>query len=250
MNAMLRKGVVCAAAVAMLSAVPAVAGPWAQPGGAGQGFGYSQSFSFANGQDVNGLFGEPFLDSANDTFYFFESAFQVTSQNGGSSSQFDEVSLDVYANPGLTFSLMRVTANGSFNAGGGGASNEVDLSAILSLTELGANDMYDGGGGDDGRDFSGDMVAITDDGGTFPKSNDAGTWNGLATVDVTVVFPVPDDAIHVSMSNDVIAITTAGGTAEIDVQYQDLKIEFQLIPEPASLSLLAVGALALVRRRR
>jgi len=248
MNMTLRKALVCAAAaaVAMLGAAPAVAGPWSQPGGVGQGTGSSMSFTFANGQDLNGLFGEPFLDSANDTFYFFESAFQVTSQNGGTTAQYDEVSMDVFANPGLTFSLMRVTANGSYNSGGGGTTNEVDLDGLLTMTELGPNESFDGGVGDDGRQFSGDLVTTPG----FPKSNEAGTWSGAAFADVMVEFPVPDDSIHVSISNNVIAITTAGGTAELDVQYQDLKIEFQLIPEPASLSLLAVGALALLRRRR
>jgi hypothetical protein len=241
MNSNLRKGLVCAAALAgSLTATAAFAGAWAAPGGS------SASFTYANGQDINGLFGEPFVDTANDTFYFVESAFQVNAANGSTDTQFDEVSLDVFANPGLTFSLMRVTANGSYNAGGGGSTNEVDLQAMLNMTELGPNNAYDGGAGDDGRQFSGGLVTTPG----FPKSNEAGSWSGLANVDVTVEFPIPDDAIHVSISNNVIAITTAGGTAELDVQYSDLKIEFQLIPEPASLSLMAVGALALLRRRR
>lgn len=241
MNAMLRKGLLCGvvALVAAWGVESAVAGPWSQPNGA------SNSFTYANGGDINDHFGEPFLSASEDTFYFINANFQVNASNGTTDQEDDTVSFDVFANPGLQFSLIRVTANGSYSATGPGE-NEVDLSAMLALTELGANNQYDGGAGDDGRMWTGTL----DTAPSFPKSNASGGWSGLATVDITFEFPVPDDSLHVSMSNDVIAITGAGGSAEINVQYQDLKIELVVVPEPASLSLMGIGVLALLRRRR
>jgi hypothetical protein len=238
MNAMLRKALVCGV-VGVCAAAPAVAGPWSDPSGT------SNSFSYANGGDINGNFGDPFLSASEDTFYFINANFQVNAANGATDQQVDEVSFDVFANPGLQFKLIRVTANGSYAATGPGP-NEVDLSAMLALTELGANEQYDGGAGDDGRMWTGNL----DTAPSFPKSNAQGDWSGLATVDITFEFPIPDDSLHVSMANDVIAITGAGGSAQINVQYQDLKIELVVIPEPASLSLMGIGVLALLRRRR
>lgn len=225
---MVRKALVCGAiaAVALFGATSAVAGPWAQQAGA------SDSFTYAAGQDLNNHFGEPYVSA--DTFFFIDSNFQVQSQNGGNVTQDDTVSFDVFANAGLRFSLIRITAFGSYSSTGPGM-NSVSQSGLLSLTEIGPP----------GRAWQQQM----DTNPTFPKSDDNGGWSGLTTLDLSADFPDPT-AVHIDLSSDVVAITGAGGSAEINVQYEDLKIEFLLIPEPASLSLMAVGALALLRRRR
>jgi len=244
MKAIVRRVLVCGAvaAVGMLGASSALAGPWSQPNGA------SDSFTYANGGDLNGHFGDPIVSA--DTVFFLFSNFHVQSANGapaGGLPEFetDEVSFDVFANPGLQFSFVRVTAYGSYAATGPGG-NSVDLDAMLALTELGGNNSYDGGAGDDGRNFQGGMTTVP----AFPQVAANGQWSGLAVVDLQFEFPVPDDAMHVSMTNDVLAFTTQDGSAEMNVQYQDFKIEFIVIPEPAGLSLMAFGALALLRRRR
>jgi hypothetical protein len=247
MNTMLRKVLVCGALASMATfgATSAFGGPWSSPGGA------ADSFTYANGGDINGFFGEPYVSppgsapESADTFFFIGSNFQVQGANGTSESQFDEVSVDVFANPGLYFNLIRVYATGSYNATGPGE-NSVDIDAALMLTELGANDTYDGGLGDDGRSWTGNLDTSPE----FPKSDANGEWSGLASVDITFEFPIPDDALHISMSNNVLAITGVGGSAQMNVQYQDLRIEFGVVPEPASLALLAVGGIALMRRRR
>lgn len=226
MNNMMRKASLFAA-VAAVSAATAVAGPWSSPNGS------STSFSYANGGDINGRFGDPFVSA--DTFFFVNANFQVNAANGTSSSQNDTVAFDVFANPGLQFSLIRVTAFGSYAATGPGT-NQVDLDANLSLTELGGM----------GRTWNGPMNTVPG----FPQSNAQGSWSGLSAVDITFEFPTPDDSLHVAMANDILAITGAGGSAELNVQYQDLRIEFTVIPEPASFAMLGLGALALVRRRR
>jgi len=228
MNTMFRKALVCGSvALLAMGTGSAMAGTWATPNGA------SDSFSYANGQDINGFFGDPFVSA--DTFFYVGANFQVNASNGSSSSQGDVTSFDVTANPGLQFSLIRVTAFGSYAATGPGM-NQVDMDANLSLTELGGA----------ARTWNGPMITNP----TFPASDASGGWSGLSNVDVTFEFPTPHDVLHVEMANDVFAITGESGSAELNVQFQDLKITFQLVPEPASLSLMAVGALALLRRRR
>lgn len=222
------KGLVSCAFVALaVGVLPATAGPWSSPNG------NADSFSYANGGDINGNFGDPFVSA--DTFFFVNANFQVNAANGTSDSEGDVVSFDVFADPGLQFSLIRVTAFGSYAATGPGM-NQVDIDGELSLTEIGGLN----------RNWVGPLN--TNPG--FPQSDAQGGWSGLSVVDITFEFPVPDDSLHVSMANDVFAITGEGGSAEMNVQFQDLKIEFTVIPEPASLSLMAVGILGLLRRRR
>ena len=67
---------------------------------------------------------------------------------------------------------------------------------------------------------------------------------------VAFIFPVPSDDIHIELSNDILAISGPGGSATVNIQFQDLRLGFNVIPEPASASLMALGFLALVRRRR
>ncbi len=221
--------VVAAAVVLTVGASAALAGPWVNPAGSGD------HFTYANGGDLNGHFGEPFV--AGDQFFFTQANFHVYAENGASDTQDDTVSFDVFANPDWQFSLVRVYAFGSYAVTSGEGTDSAGVDAGLSLTEI------------DGlqRTYAGDLVTTP----AMPVDYEAsGSWSGLAVVDVTNEFPAVDDSMHIEMTNDVLAISSASGSAEINVQYQDFKIEFTMIPEPSSLALLALGGLALMRRRR
>jgi len=216
------------AAVAVLALVsPALAGPWSQPGGA------TDSFLYANGGDINGRFGEPFV--ALDTFYFFSTNFQVNSSNGSPAvdSKDDTMSVDVLAKPGLMFSEVHVMATGSYAVSGDAS---VDLDAELRMEELGGL----------GRTFFGPLVTDV----AFPITSGNGTYNGNAVVDVTFVFPTPFNEINLQLENLVQALSSAGGASELNVQFQQMEISFTVIPEPATLGLLALGGLVGIRRRR
>lgn len=216
------------ATVAVLAcATAAWAGPWANPAGAGD------DFTYANGGDVNGLFGEPFV--AGNTFFFANANFQVNASNGGQQTQSDMTFFDVMVNPGLFFSEMSVTAFGSYTVVGEGS--YVDLDSGLSLTEnVGLL-----------RNWTGPLSTSP----TFPVATpSSGIWSGQALVDVTFEFPSPADSIHVELSSLIDAVAGAIGSSEINVQYEDLTITFGIVPEPASLVLLGLGGLSLLRRRR
>ncbi len=226
------KTVACGLAVAAMGmfASSALAGAWLTPAGD------AGDFTYSNGQDINGYFGDPLVPGDN-TFYYIAADFQVSSAGGGpgpqGDHQFDTTSFDAVAKPGLQFSLIRVQAFGTYAVTGAGASVNVD--AGLDITENGGM----------GRNWAGPLATTPG----FPVTNGSGDWSGLSVVDITFELPVPYSSLHVAMANDVLAISIPGSSATINVQYQDLKIEFEVIPEPGTLALLALGGLALLRRK-
>jgi len=219
-------------AVALMLASPvAQAGPWTVPNGSTDSFGGPLDFSYSNGGDINGLFGDPFIFG--DAFSF-TTAFQVAASNGGQQSESDTVSVDVLADPGLKFSSVSVVASGSYLIDTEGS---VDVGASLSMSEN--TGLL--------RTFSDSLTSNVAFPITVPSS---GNFNGSALVNVDFVFPTPSDDINISLSNNILAIAGPMGTATVNIQFQDLSISFGVIPEPASASLVLVGFLALVRRRR
>ena len=212
--------------IGLMVCVPAaLGGPWGSPGGNGD------DFTYANGQDINGLFGSPVVDG--NTFYFVGANFQIQASNGDHTTQEDTASFDVTVNSGLFFSTMTVHAFGSYSVVGEGSS--VGLDSGIELAENAGLE----------RIWSGPLNTTPG----FPITSGSGTWSGDAMVDVTWEFPTPADSMHVELSCIIDALAGSVGSSQINVQYQDLAISFGVIPEPASVLLLGLGGLGLLRRR-
>ncbi|MCP4589567.1 MAG: PEP-CTERM sorting domain-containing protein [bacterium] len=232
-----RVAVLGAVVVALsLGATSAWAGAWTTSSGNADGFSYS------GGGDLNGLFGDPFVFGG--SFFFTQSDFHVQSVDGGPTTlpeaQSDTMSVDVLADAGLTFSLIRVTAHGSYAVTEGGASADID--AGLAISENGT--VFPNPGP---RSWNGPLVTQP----VFPVSTaDSGTWNGLSTVDISFILPAPHSSLNLSLSNDLLTISTVGSSAEINMTFEDIEIQLEVIPEPATFGLMAMGGLALLRRRR
>jgi hypothetical protein len=233
---MVRSTVLLAAmGLCLAAAAPAFAGPWLNPSGS------SDHFTYSNGGDLNGFFGNPLVQ--NDSFIFNATTFMAYAEGDGINpqqvTQGDTASVDVLANPGSTFTQMRVTAVGSYVLDR--AASWVDVAASLSITE---NDSLF-------RNWTESLQTTP----PFPifgsdQSFVMGAWSGQATVAVEVVFPEPSSNMHISLSNLLTAFAAADGIAQIDAQYQALEIQLFTVPEPATLMLLSLSALVLIRRRR
>ena len=218
MNAMLRRTVLCGAVVAaMMLAAPAMAGPWSNPTGTADNF------------------GDPFVSG--DTFIFNGSNWQANAPAGtGLVSVDDTLSVHVRAKPLRQFDFLRVYVFGSY-AVTGDTSNYVDAFGEMSATETGG--LL--------RNWTGPLVTSP----AMPvEGADSGIWDAGATLDFDLVLPTPDDELDITLSQTILAFSTESGSAEINVQFEQLWLEFVVIPEPSSLALLAVGGLALLRRRR
>lgn len=229
-----KHGITWAATLAAVSLSGTVtetkATPWTMPAGE------AEHFSYANGQDLNGIFGDPYVSG--DTFVFPDFSMSVSAENGANDSQSDAVSVDLYANPGWMFGLTRITAFGSYGATGNAS---VDFDALISFQELGPP----------GRSWNGPMHTNP----SFPRSNDSGSWSGLAVIDITFEFPHPSDSMHLEYSNSALAITGVDGSAYLNVLYQprgafELHIGMVPIPEPGSLALLLCGVVLTAGRRK
>ena len=209
---------------AVFAAQPAMAGPWTIPSGDGGDFTYS------NGGDTNGLFGDPFVFPNQ---FFFSTVFVVNSSGLGSDTATDLVSFDAVADVGLFFSGVTIEAVGTFAITGDGS---VDLFTELKMDE------------NDGllREFTTSLNTVP----TFPITSGQGLWTGSGLLSLTSEFPIPSSNIHFSLETILDAVTGVGGSAQLNVQFESLLISFEVIPEPASIWLLGAGGLLCIRRRR
>lgn len=217
-------------AVVVALCVPVVAWAdvaWSNPGG------NAENFSWANGHNTDSnLFKSPTWYGG-DNLYFLNSSFIAYADDGNTSHTVsDTMDVDLTADPTLKFLSIAVYEYGDYSIVGDAANNvKVDMDMWGSVPEHPMDPFSD--------DF---LFTAAGDG--------ASEWNSNATL--LMEFAVPDvTQLHLTVTNTVVAISDGdGGTASITGNFVLLGVAVTVIPEPASLSLLALGSLALLRRRR
>lgn len=235
-------GIVLALSLSVVSAQSALAAVWSNSAGAAP----SGNFTWSNGQDINGLFGNPIV-TPNDRFVFNAGGFGINDPTPGdafSNTQSDTVSWDLHLTPGFQLTGMVVRAFGSYAVQGDGS--YVDLLGTLEITEFEAQPGELGP-----RTRTGNFVAATP--GAFPlvaPNYSQGSYSGLAEIDISFEMPIFDNNLHISFANLLEAFAVADGNASLNQTFQQFTIEIELIPEPATLALVGLGAVALIRRRR
>ncbi len=220
--------VMTAVAVLSLAGVASAGIPWTNPNGS------AVNYDWSNGMNDTGLFGSP-SNFGDDNLYFLSSTFDAYADNGGTlDTATDTMNVDFAAHPTKKFVSIAVYEYGDYNITGG-AGNSV--SADLGMTGT--------VGGHPQSPFTDSFSfgASGASGGTIP-------WDDNA--ELLLAFAVPAVTnIHLEVSNTLVAMSDgAGGTASISGNFVLLGISVTVIPEPATLSLLALAGLVGLRRRR
>jgi hypothetical protein len=228
------------AALLILCGAPARAGYWDNASGTAP----SGHFTWDSGQDLNGIFGNPTV-TADDRFVFEPTAIAVSAHNGHAiDSLAESVSFNIHVVPGYHLLGFEILAHGDFLVQGAGS--QADLSTTISLTELEGQLPQSGP-----RTFEDTLVTAPV---TFPLTCTGptlqGSWSGVSTLLVCNMLPLADSDLNVAFANLLNAVAAQDGSASLNLNFQQVRLEFRLLPEPASLLLSGLGAIALLRRRR
>ncbi len=203
--------------------VQAAAIPWSEPNGTADGF------DWENGGSEYGLFGEPNLVGGN-TFVFFPSNFRAESSDGQIVDVNDTLVFDLIAHTNVLITQIQITELGNYDVVGSGL---VDLTGILQVQNL-ANPQTE----------SVELVStppmpvvVTDD---FAS----GIWSAEGALSFAGWTH-----LRVTLDNNLLAISDIGSSAFIQKETVGSAVAITIIPEPATICLLSLGALSLVSRK-
>ncbi len=222
-------------AIVLAMSTSAIAGPWAVPNGDPAG----GNFSYQNGGDIDGLYGEPsFIGNKVSFFAATFSTFDLTS-DGNSVIVDDTVTFEMLVDPGYTLSHVTVTAFGEYGVSGVGST--VSASGSWTVEELGGMNRF----------FTDPLVTVPGFPYTFGQGNNNSTWSGVGTTDISFQIPSAHSHLEISLTAAVEALAASGGSATINMNFQDIEFEFFFVPEPGTLALFGLaGAVLAIRRRR
>jgi len=198
---------------------------WDEPDGSGN------FFSWNDGRSINGLFGSPQLIGGN-TFLFNPAQFRASATDGATDNVADTLIFDLHADAGFRITGLQIVQAGSYTLTG---DSSAEISGNLLVDDIGGQNVRSEGGPIDyipGSPFIGP---------------DNGTFDGQVIADLSAGDPWMD--IHIELSTDLIAISTAGTSSTISLDAIGSQIAINIVPAPAS-ALGLVGLLAFARRRR
>jgi len=221
---------VAIASMTSVAGAPALAGPQTSPSRS------DDHFSYSGAGDLNGFFGDPTI--ANGTFSFHAATFEVEAADGTTALQSDTFSIDLLADTGWRFQRVDVFTLGQYVVSET-QENSVEADMAFSLTE------NDG----ESREWFGAWAPNPD----MPITEGSGAWYGAGALDLPSPTPPVSDSLHFEWTIDLEAIAGDGGSALINLTpgpYVQFGVLMEPIPEPTTLSLLALGGLAALRRRR
>lgn len=229
MNSRVMQWVAVAGIVACAGAAQASV-PWSNPAGAGSFFTYSGGLS-----DV-GLFGDPIL--VNDSFVFTPSNYQVTTNGLQSLTVTDRFQVDLTANAGQKFTMIRIREFGTWSITSiQGGTGSVNASGSMSVVDFG------------GGHAPVQTPLVTTQ--AMPITTiGSGLWDGTALIDFTTILGAPFTHVRLIFSNNLGAASSAGASAHIDKKVVDGSIFVDVVPTPGAGVVLALGGLLAARRRR
>ncbi|MGA2915751.1 MAG: PEP-CTERM sorting domain-containing protein [Sedimentisphaerales bacterium] len=195
---------------------------WSEP------YGSTDYFDWANGQSLNGLFGDPI--PIGNTFVFFPSLFRAESLDRQENTVSDTLEFELIAHPGYRFQSISIIEYGDYGILGNGL---VEASGTLSVENLDTTDTLSNG-------LETDLPSI------FP-ADAAGEWQAWTNLDVNR----PDwTHIRITLENNLFVVSGFSSGAWIEKKVLSNAIAVTLIPEPATAILLSSGMIFLASKRK
>ncbi len=233
-----KTSLVALAAVLGCAGVASAQIPW----GGGMASGTGTWFDWQNGQNLVGLFGTPFV--VGDTFYFTPTNFVANAVNGQTSHVTDSFEVDLLVHAGFKFDGISVAEYGDYTMTSSNPNapipNSVSSAAVLNTTEIGGL----GRSASTNLAFPGIPVSST--------TSVSGTWSGSGNQNLQVLETgTPFTAIHIKVTNDLIAISGGNGmAAEIRKTVFGGQMAVTIVPAPGAVGVLGLAGLLVSRRRR
>jgi hypothetical protein len=196
--------------------------------------GSADDFYWENGYSDNGLFVAPTL-SGEDTLVFGVQEFRIESLDGEPeyASIGDTLVFDLVALNGFYFGGITIFEIGDYGIDDGGS---VGVSGTVLIENLSGNGSQD--------------ANLTNNLQEMPQVDveDCTEWNAGAEISLE---PSKWTHIRITLTNYLWAETLAGGsTAWIAKKNLDTTIAIQIIPEPATIGLLALGSLVFLGKKK
>lgn len=220
----------CVACFGMLasSAVAAPLIPWAVPNGA------ADDFTYTSGGSDTGLFGEPTI--IGNSFFFFPAAFRAEATNGASDIANDRIDVRIQANVGFNITGVIIQEFGDYQLTGSG---DVSVTGQLQLTNL--NVPFP-------PQVRIDPLAANP-GSIISGTDISGGWDAESNIDLSGET-ISWSRFSLILSNELSATADVGSTASIEKTFAGGAVVVTVIPEPATTSLIILGAAGLLARRR
>jgi hypothetical protein len=212
------------AAIVLFVFSAAQAAVWSNPTG------NADFFDWQNGQSLYGLFGDPILVGGN-TLVFFPSMFRAESLDRETNSVSDRLEFELIAHSGFSFQNISITEYGSYGISGTGL---VQVSGALSVENLDKADTF----------LNSSLITDLPE---RPPADPNGQWQAWTHLDI-----VPADWTHIkiTLENNLFAISGSGSSAWIEKNVLGNAIAVQLIPEPATVAMLSIGAMLTLYKSR
>lgn len=201
---------------------------WAPAAGADP----TSHYTYSNGKDIKGLFGNPVVGA--NKFVFSPSKF-IDNSSDANASATDTVSVDIKAGTGRYFQKVVFEILGDYSLLG---NSKVTPSALAKVTNL-----------DTAEVVNANLVFV-------PASPISTTTSADGNIDIIGAgyltgLPTTWTNIHVDLSATATATGLSGGTSLIEYKEASISpITVAVVPEPVGASMLMLGAGALLLRRR